>query len=141
MYERRQIKSYQTDIFMKKFLQPADVFTPRSSVINKEMYVPRARHEAALVRAFQGTKNIIIFGESGCGKSWLYKKSFWRLAPLIWSQIWQMFLARGLSMRFSTIASTESKEKLKQETNSKSEGRLMWGLLNLMLPMWIKQKN
>ncbi|WHQ85118.1 AAA family ATPase (plasmid) [Tritonibacter mobilis] len=40
------------------------------------MYVPRPEHERALRRGIQTGYNIVLFGDSGCGKSWLYKKVF-----------------------------------------------------------------
>lgn len=57
-------------------LKPQDVFTPRSANVNDSMYVPRPELEAALDRALNGQKNIIIYGQSGNGKSWLYKNLF-----------------------------------------------------------------
>ncbi len=51
-----------------------DVFTPRSSQVNLKTYVPRLQLERALLRAVQGTMHAVLFGESGNGKSWLYKK-------------------------------------------------------------------
>lgn len=55
---------------------PEDVFTPRSAHVNSAMYINRPKHEAALRRAIRTGYNIVIFGDSGCGKSWLYKKIF-----------------------------------------------------------------
>lgn len=54
---------------------PGAVFTPRGQQVT-EMYVPRAGLEENLSRALNGNKHIVIHGESGCGKSWLYKKVF-----------------------------------------------------------------
>lgn len=61
-------------IFRK--LQPEDVFTPRVPHVNKRIYVHRSELERALVHAIKGPKHFCIFGESGNGKSWLYKKVF-----------------------------------------------------------------
>lgn len=58
---------------------PEKVFTPRSPDVNPEMYITRSNHEKALERALRGAKNIVIFGESGCGKSWLYKSKLAQL--------------------------------------------------------------
>jgi hypothetical protein len=55
---------------------PDEVFTPRSPDVNPDMYVQRPDLELALRRALAGTKNIIISGESGNGKTWLYKRVF-----------------------------------------------------------------
>jgi hypothetical protein len=51
-----------------------EVFTPRSSQVNLKTYVPRLSLERALLRSVQGTMHAVLFGESGNGKSWLYKK-------------------------------------------------------------------
>lgn len=51
-----------------------DVFTPRNPKVNHKMYIHRPDLEISLIRKIEGTKHIIIYGESGCGKSWLYKK-------------------------------------------------------------------
>ena len=56
--------------------QPDDVFTPRSADVNDQMYVQRPDLELALRQALAGTKNIAISGESGNGKTWLYKRVF-----------------------------------------------------------------
>lgn len=53
-----------------------DVFTPRNAKVNNDMYIDRLLLENELRRKIKGTKNIIIYGESGCGKSWLYKNEF-----------------------------------------------------------------
>lgn len=55
-------------------IQPADVFTPRADRVNESMYIHRPDLERELVRALIMKNNIAIFGESGTGKSWLYKK-------------------------------------------------------------------
>lgn len=51
-----------------------EVFTPRSSKVNLRTYVPRLDLERALLRSVQGSMHSLLFGESGNGKSWLYKK-------------------------------------------------------------------
>ena len=50
------------------------VFTPRSPEVNPEMYIARPGLEEDLQNALAGTLHILIHGESGCGKSWLYKR-------------------------------------------------------------------
>ena len=52
----------------------SSVFTPRNSAVNLQMYVPRLRLEQALLESIRGSMHSILFGESGNGKSWLYKK-------------------------------------------------------------------
>lgn len=51
-----------------------EVFTPRSSTVNLKIYVPRHELEQRLLRSIQGSMHSLLFGESGNGKSWLYKK-------------------------------------------------------------------
>lgn len=52
------------------------VFTPRLDVVNNEMYIKRQELELELYRKMNGSKHVIIYGDSGSGKSWLYKKVF-----------------------------------------------------------------
>jgi archaellum biogenesis ATPase FlaH len=51
-----------------------EVFTPRRTDVNREIYVDRVELEKELGRTLAGSLHTIIFGESGSGKSWLYKK-------------------------------------------------------------------
>ena len=51
-----------------------EVFTPRRNDVNREIYVDRPELEKELRRALGGSLHCVIFGESGSGKSWLYKK-------------------------------------------------------------------
>jgi len=53
-----------------------EVFTPRGRNVNEEMYISRPELEKQLVRSVKGTKHSILFGESGNGKTWLYKHTF-----------------------------------------------------------------
>lgn len=50
-----------------------EVFTPRNSEINQAMYVHRAELEKSLKKDLRKKINLLIFGQSGNGKSWLYK--------------------------------------------------------------------
>jgi len=59
-----------------KDVRPEDVFTPRARVVNQSMYVHRPELERELKRAIRSGYHLVIFGDSGCGKSWLYKKVF-----------------------------------------------------------------
>lgn len=52
----------------------SEVFTPRRTEVNRELYIDRPDLETALRRAFEGTKHVVVHGESGSGKSWLFKK-------------------------------------------------------------------
>jgi hypothetical protein len=53
---------------------PEEVFTPRAAIINDRMYINRPRLEQSLEDALKSTKYIVIHGESGNGKTWLYRK-------------------------------------------------------------------
>jgi hypothetical protein len=51
----------------------SEVFTPRSATVNPAMYIERPRNERDLKRAIGGSLHPILSGESGSGKSWLYR--------------------------------------------------------------------
>ena len=56
--------------------KPEDVFTPRGDLKHADMYVHRSDLEGALRRSMRTPKHVVIHGESGCGKSWMYKRVF-----------------------------------------------------------------
>ena len=56
--------------------QITEVFTPRNQRVNNVMYINRDQHEKQLLRSVKGSMHTFMFGESGTGKSWLYKKVF-----------------------------------------------------------------
>ncbi|WP_303759054.1 AAA family ATPase, partial [Sphingobium yanoikuyae] len=56
--------------------RPSEVFTPRAATVNTSMYVRRPLLEQRLIDAFDSNKYIVIHGESGNGKTWLYKRVF-----------------------------------------------------------------
>ncbi|PML07832.1 hypothetical protein BCT85_20170 [Vibrio lentus] len=53
-----------------------DVFTPRRHDVNEDMYIQRGEHEENLLDSVFGSMHSLLFGESGSGKSWLYKNVF-----------------------------------------------------------------
>jgi hypothetical protein len=53
--------------------KPNEVFTPKAPLVNEDMYITRPHLEKTLKRAIDGTYHIIVHGDSGSGKSWLYK--------------------------------------------------------------------
>lgn len=61
---------------MSKSKLPHEVFTPKSFEVNNAMYVRRLELETRLIDAFPSNRFIVIHGESGNGKSWLFKKVF-----------------------------------------------------------------
>ncbi len=56
--------------------KPKEVFTPRAPRVNQKMYISRFEQERAMKRALDSNYCIVIYGDSGCGKSWLYRKVF-----------------------------------------------------------------
>jgi hypothetical protein len=61
-------------LFGKKRPSIQEVFTPRQASVNDSMYIHRPALETSLKRALLGSFHVIVHGESGGGKSWLYKK-------------------------------------------------------------------
>jgi len=59
---------------MKERKDITEVFTPRRGEVNPLMYVPRPSLEKQLLRSLKRYSHTLVFGESGNGKSWLYKK-------------------------------------------------------------------
>ncbi|GAJ41658.1 AAA family ATPase [Saccharococcus caldoxylosilyticus] len=57
-----------------KTKKPNEIFTPKAKDVNERMYISRERLEKHLKRALEGTYHIIVKGDSGTGKTWLYKK-------------------------------------------------------------------
>ena len=56
--------------------EPEEVFQIRSATVDETVYVDREDLEKHLTRLVKAAPNIIIRGESGCGKTWLYKRVF-----------------------------------------------------------------
>jgi len=63
-------------IVLKTEKLPDEVFTPRAPTINPRMYIDRGKLEKDLAKQIRGGRHIILHGESGNGKTWLYKKVF-----------------------------------------------------------------
>jgi AAA domain len=55
--------------------RPEAVFTPRGE-FNPRMYTPRSTLEKDFAQKLRVASHLILFGESGCGKSWLYRSFF-----------------------------------------------------------------
>lgn len=56
--------------------EPEEIFTPRSSKVNPLLYIARPHLETQVLNGVRGSKHLVIHGESGNGKSWLYKRVF-----------------------------------------------------------------
>ncbi len=77
-----------------------EVFTPRSASVNPRMYIDRPAHQKDLKRAVEGSLHAILCGESGGGKSWLYR----HVAQL---EGWKTFFANaGNAARYKTLTGT-----------------------------------
>lgn len=61
---------------MKQRKKINEVFTPRKSNVNEEMYIDRGDAERNLAKSIERSLHVFLSGESGLGKSWLYKKLF-----------------------------------------------------------------
>lgn len=61
---------------MIQYPAPETVFTPRSPQLNPGMYIERPELEKQLMNALRGQKHVVLFGESGNGKTWLYNRVF-----------------------------------------------------------------
>lgn len=61
---------------MIRYPAPETVFRPRSPQLNPDMYIDRPDLEKQLSNSLKGQKHIILFGESGNGKTWLYNRVF-----------------------------------------------------------------
>lgn len=83
--------------------RPAQVFTPRRSEVNQDMYIHRGRHEKILLRWLEGSMHGFIFGESGNGKTWLYKN---------------VFTEQRVNYRVANCTLSESKGSLRNEIYS-----------------------
>lgn len=61
---------------MLNFFRPEinKVFTPRAEIPNSKTYIARPDLEKRLSRSIKGSLHTLIHGESGSGKTWLYKK-------------------------------------------------------------------
>lgn len=99
-----------------------DVFTPRAADFNSRTYVPRLTLETALKRSVLGSQHSLLFGESGNGKSWLYRKVFTQLgfhykvtncanacrSRSLAKEIHSSILTRGASRKTSFIETREA---------------------------------
>lgn len=77
-----------------------NVFTPRSKDINQKMYVSRPHLENALRNALKDGRNILVYGESGNGKTWLCK---------------QVLTSDGINYVYINLSSAKIKKSITQE--------------------------
>lgn len=80
-----------------------EIFTPRNPDVNTKMYVSRPDLEKCLYRSIEGSMHSFLFGESGNGKSWLYKK---------------VFLEKGVNYVVANCANASRKKSITDEIYS-----------------------
>ena len=80
-------------------MSPSNVFTPRGE-FNPRMYTARALLEKDFSKKLQGHSHLVLFGESGCGKSWLYKS---------------FFLSQGVHFKIVNLADANRNGKISTE--------------------------
>ncbi|MCI1009913.1 ATP-binding protein [Pseudomonas oryzihabitans] len=61
-------------VIFRKRPDVSEVFTPRAQAPNSKTYIARPDLEKRLSRSIKGSLHTLIHGESGSGKTWLYKK-------------------------------------------------------------------
>jgi type IV secretory pathway VirB4 component len=94
-----------------------EVFTPRRTEINQDIYVDRPELERELGRALNGSLHTIVFGESGSGKSWLYKKVLADMkAHYATANCANALRLKSLTEEIKSLVSEESPRRLVQQT-------------------------
>lgn len=94
--------------------KPDEVFTPRSAEVNTDMYVDRSDLELKLMELVEGSKHFVVHGESGNGKSWLYKRVFEK------KKVSYLVINLANASRHGSIAKAFS-EKLDRASGSEEE--------------------
>jgi hypothetical protein len=94
-----------------------EVFTPRRTEINQDIYVDRPELERELGRALNGSLHTIVFGESGSGKSWLYKEVLADMkAHYATANCANALRLKSLTEEIKSLVSEESPRRLVQQT-------------------------
>lgn len=100
-----------------------EVFTPRKTDVNREVYIERPDLEKELKRALTGSLHTVIFGESGCGKSWLYKKVIADLGAYSLSANCANALRFGsLTAEIKQVIALEAPKRLSEMSEEKTAG-------------------
>lgn len=98
-----------------------EVFTPRNSRVNNDMYIARYKLESDLYRSVMGSMHSFLFGSSGNGKSWLYKKTFaQKKVNYVVANCANASRKKSLTMEIVAVCQTE--EPLKKEVTSTKKG-------------------
>jgi hypothetical protein len=92
--------------------KPEEVFTPRASDVNESMYVDRPDLESALVRGLRSGMHLLIYGESGSGKTWLYKKVLKGLGVNVYvANLANASRLKSINAEFANLVSREQQPK------------------------------
>lgn len=102
---------------------PNQVFTPRRSEVNNEMYIDRSLLEDELIDAIYGSNHILIHGESGTGKSWLYKYTFHdQDIPYTVANLSNASRLGGIDAEFDNLVNTDISVQKTEYIEEKSAG-------------------
>lgn len=105
-----------------------EVFTPRAAGVNVKMYIERPELENELNEALKTLYHIIIYGESGGGKTWLYKKVLDEL-----SIPWEIIDCANVNQYNSIISVmnhlSNKRQQRVQVTESETKGVELCGIL------------
>ncbi|WP_081500676.1 AAA family ATPase [Dyella japonica] len=101
-------------------LNPTDVFTPRAASVNPKTYISRPDLEKGLRRSLDVPKHVVIHGESGSGKSWLYKKVLGELSYHI--EIANMGLCATAGSIAEVLLQTICRESMAERTTLRELG-------------------
>lgn len=127
-----------------KYLDPNTVFTPRGSRVT-QMYVHRGDLEQRLSNALLQNQHVLLHGESGCGKTWLYKKVLgsanFFCKPI---NLGMINASGGLSLLLEeTLASLSSSKlsQLEEEKSAEANVAVAKGALSSTRTYSIRSKN
>ncbi len=92
--------------------KPEQVFTPRSSDVSESMYVNRPDLESALKKGLRSGMHLLIYGESGSGKTWLYKRVLQDLGVKVCiANLANASRLKSINAEFSNLVAREQKSK------------------------------
>lgn len=103
--------------------KPRQVFTPRSDALNPRMYVERPELEEALQNAILGSQHVLMHGESGSGKSWLYQRVLKELdLPLVFANLANAARLGSITAELQNVAQREGARSLTSAKETMSTG-------------------
>lgn len=103
------------------------VFTPRRHDVNETMYVGRPTLEKSLLRAVEGSQHVLLCGESGNGKSWLYRRVLYGKHHFVAANCANAGRANSITQEIVRIAQPLGKPTKTSYTQNGSAGLSMFG--------------